>query len=300
MVSLFILSGYSFKRTPARSCFAKQARQLMLPYFIMAFMSIFITFLKNILMQRELLYHVGSSALGFITVCSYGATYWGIEIGNSGTGWFLVALFFAWNILNTVFLLEKESHRVLAVILLGLLGFSVGGTLQYMFCVTQSLRAVVFLYVGYLIKKQKFFYAKQPALLLGLLVISWGISLLFGGVAVAENVWRLGIFDFVGSISGSLLLLKGYSYLELPCNKITEMIMKAGRYSYWIMVIHGIDLAGMHVNVVMRRLGFPYVLNLLLHFIWSVSFICVGCLVTDRIVRLAKRRKEYGSGETVG
>lgn len=117
---------------------------------------------------------------------------------------------------------------------------------------------------------------------------------------MAENVWKLGIFDFIGSISGALLLLKGYTYLEVPCNKVTEAIMMAGRYSYWIMVIHGIDFAGVQAYVVMRRLGLPYVLNILLQFIWSVLFICAGCVMTNRIVHLAKERSDYDSGKTVG
>ena len=286
MGCFFILSGYSFKKSSPGECLKKQARQYLPPYILMAVCSIAIVLVKNLLMRRNPMPKTVACVLGFGLAVSRGGFYGGRELGGCGTGWFLLALFLSWNLLNLIFQMDREWHRALAVVLLWSMGLLVRGLPQWIFCITQSLNALVFLYTGYLLKKEKFFQSKIPGPLFALLGVCAGIALVFGMADFSNNIWSLGVFSLLGSLAAAILALKAYTCLVVPDSGLTELVMKIGRYSYWIMVIHGIDIAGVQIHLVMRRLELPIYLNRCLLLTEYILFICGGCAVAEVFTRL--------------
>ena len=295
MASFFMISGYGFKATDSKSCFHKQVKQMLEPYFWMMLACVLIVSLKNILKGRAVFAEARDYALGFLLVHTDGSVpvYQGIQ--PSTTGWFLVTLFLSWNLLNLLFHIKKEKLRHLAVAAVALLGMCLTLIPVWIWCLPQSLLATALLYAGYLIKEKKVFYHKIPKkFLLGLFLL-WGVSLIFGAANMAANTWKLGMLDFLGAIAGGILLLKGYTYIEFPDVKATEIVMKIGRYTYWIMCLHGVSIGALKFETYIRRLQLAALPSLLLHIMADSIFIIIGCILLQYIAGIKhkyQRRKK--------
>lgn len=287
VVSFFVISGYGFRPANMRKCLKKQCRQILLPYCYMAISCIAIIIIKNLLKGRNLLEDVTPCARGFFFAHTGSSVLFGKHIFEVSSGWFLWTLFWAWIILNAVFLLKDEKKIHVAVVCLGILGMCLTVLSPWIWCIPQSLLAAVLLYIGYLIKTKKFFACVMPVKYIVFCVMLFGISLAFGGSNMGSNYWRLGALDFMGTVAGTLLLLKIYSYILMPDNLIIEIIMMIGRYTYWIVCLHGIDMIAVNFENIIVHFELPYPVNILLHMGLDATFIAVGC----KVILFAKKHR---------
>lgn len=294
VVSFFVISGYGFRPTNMRKCLKKQCQQILLPYIYMAVACIAIIMLKNLVRGRALLVDVAPCVRGFLFSHTGSSSLFGKHIFEVSSGWFLWTLFLAWIILNTVFLLKDEKKIHAAVVCLGVLGMCLSLRSSWIWCIPQSLLAAVLLYIGYLIKTKKFFARVMPVKYIVLCALLFGVSLVFGASNMGSNYWKLGALDYLGTVAGTILLLKIYSYILMPGNLFTEVIMTIGRYSYWIVCLHGIDMIAINFENIIVHFQLPYVANVLLHMGLDALFIAAGCKVMLTVKKYKIKKSLYG------
>lgn len=281
MVSFFILSGYGFKPVRTGESLKKQAKQLLFPYFLVAAACVGILVLKNIVRGRPAIFRIMPYLLGFIFAPDR-VNQFPFEIREISIAWFFLALFLSWNLLNLILNRIKERRKQIGLmILLTAGGMSLTMHSPWIWCIPQTLLATPLLYIGYLMKQERFFRKKLSIWQLTVLGIVWGISVLFGEEEMALNIWRLGLLDYAGSVAGAVLLIKGYTCLELPENRITEAVMSIGRYTYWIVCLHGIDMTAVKWETYIRYAGIPFPCNILMHIVLDSLFIAAGCVILN-------------------
>lgn len=299
VVSFFVISGYGFRPTNMWKCIKKQCQQILLPYCYMAIACIVIMLIKNLIRGRAILEEIIPCVSGFF-FCHTGSSYlFGKYVFEVSSGWFLWTLLLAWIILNAVFLLKDEKKIHVTVFCLGILGMCLTLYSPWIWCIPQSLLAAVLLYIGYLIKTKKFFFSVMPIKYIVLSILLFGVSIIFGASNMGSNYWRLGVLDFWGTVAGTILLLKIYSYIIIPDNLFTEIIMTIGRYTYWIVCLHGIDMIAVNFENIIIHFHLPYVVNILFHIGLDALFIVLGCKVILEVKKYRIKKSLYGGKKNV-
>lgn len=291
MPTFFVISGFGFWPSSMKKCIKKQAAQFLLPYLYMALASILLVCLKNIIQGRPPFYDVRSYIYGFLLVHMGKTSILDIKIREASTGWFLWTLFWGWILLNLICKIKAEKVRNLIIALTAVFGIALTKRPIGIFCIPECLQVCVMLYVGYMIKTKKWFYhpmSGRQRMVLGTFSL---IFLAFGGANMGESYWKLGILDFLGSMAGTLLLLKAYTFLVLPDNKVVDCIMTAGRYSLWIMCLHGIDMLAVNWENVIVHIVLSVWGSIGIHFLLDILVIVSGCKVLYEMQKIRFRRK---------
>ena len=277
MPSFFIISGFGYKPMEIKSFIGRYTKMLLLPYLYTAMAVIIIVLLKDLIRGRDVI----------PDLITYGCSFLFVHLGKGselmpflkevGTVWYVWTLYFAFFLLNITFLTKSDVAEKVSVILMILFGMYISKFRLEIFCIPQTLVACGLVYIGYLLNKNKWFYKPIPKIWRFFLVFFATVSLIFGGSNIGESYWRLGLIDYIGSIATALLLLKAYSYIVLPTSRIIELIMTLGRYSLWILCLHGVDMIAMKWENVIFYLNFPIWINIGLHVILDGTFIFIGC-----------------------
>lgn len=291
MPTFFVISGLGFRPSSMKKCIRKQAGLFLLPYLYMALTSVFLVCLKNIIQGRPPLFDVLSYIYGFLLVHMGKSSILNIKIREASTGWFLWTLFWGWILLNLICKVKNEGIRNIIIALTGIFGIALTKWPIGIFCIPECLQVCIMLYTGYMIKTKKWFYDVIPfrqKIVLGVFSL---IFLSFGGANMGESYWKLGILDFFGSMAGTLLLLKAYTFLVLPDNKAVECIMTVGRYSLWVMCLHGIDMLAINWENVIVHMRFPIWISIGTHLFLDALFIGGGCVVLYKLQKVRYRRR---------
>jgi len=242
LFGLFIISGYGFCASEPLDCLKKQAKLLLLPYGCMLAACLLIQTIKNIRAGDPFWRDLAGYIFSFVFATSGDSSLYPFSTVWVWTRWIPVALFVAWNVLNAIFLIKDERLQSATALLIGVLGVMTTNFKPWIWCIPQGLQAAFLLYIGWNLKRTNFFSRKMPVPLLISLLIPACISLFFGKVDMPENIYRLDFLDYLGSAAGAVLLLKLYSCLDLSGVPLAEEISAIGRYTYWIICIHAVDM----------------------------------------------------------
>ena len=300
MPLFFIISGYGFVPNSVKNTFRKMAKALLLPYLVVAFVFTIAhpitVYLQtqdwNAAMDRGI-----SVALAFLLGNPIpGKTFFGIKLYHCAIVWFLLALFWAYNILN---LLLKRAHKrtqTAVVLVCAALGYGLFQKEFTYFCLPHGLIATGYFYVGYLLKKFKLIEKGLPCkwmypawIAVALVYASWGeFDLCYGK-------FRFFPIDYFGVVFLALLLLVIGIYLGRLEWKVFDVINSVGIHSYWVICIHSFEQKCLPWNsFVQLTEDWPnagFALTLLI----KAAIIAVGCKLLKRMNkwRYRKQKRAY-------
>lgn len=248
MPALFVISGIVFKPIEIGKSIGKYAKRLLVPLYA-----------GGILLLIYRMFHVWSVSGG-----KEDYLYWlkrtikavlfasGVsspkgfeEMPAFGMLWFLAAMFWAMILFNLVIrLTEKKNLRVSMYVCVAVaaIGYWITTRTWLPMNFDISMMAVVYLFMGYAIKKRDLLGNKKEAF--GLLWISialWVMNYaLQGKIEMAQRNYKLFVLSFLASMAGSYILIFLCARLYQN-NVVTRFLSFIGSHSLEFLVFHFID-----------------------------------------------------------
>lgn len=187
----------------AEETIKKRMKQLLPPYILTSLAIIMISILKNgvgILVGKGTYSNLLHELCVWIYASFYGAgsTHEGpIKVIPIGAIWFLLALIFSSYFVRKAL---DYKHPGLIVAVIALLGYSSSKIVWLPWSIQAGMTASVFLYIGVVMKRQKFLERNIHAEAFEIAGILWLNEILHGWpcIGIVENQYPNGAFDFVG------------------------------------------------------------------------------------------------------
>ena len=246
MAAFFMISGFGFFKRSPKKCFAIQKKMLLKPYGITACSIVMTKLVLAILEQRsfrenggELIptYLLGLNAEG-------GAVIRGIPVESVSIFWFILALFGAWNLYNTIARLKSEKKQMALVIGCTAAGYFLTKLSKiWPFCLPMALIAVGYLAAGERIRKHGLLRKKLSPVQWLILILPILVSSAFGYINIVACEWRLGPLDVLSTFCMGYLLLRFYAHaMEWGRRgKITAVLEEIGFHSIWVVSLHAYE-----------------------------------------------------------
>ena len=117
-----------------------------------------------------------------------------------------------------------------------------------------------------------------------------------GNIEVSQNVWALGMLDYVASAITGFLLLRLCMLLnaERFKSKVTRALRTIGRYSLYILCVHTMEYLAFPWTKVQSLVSGHVVLGIVITFVMRCLIIAVGSRLLKRGLERRRRRKKYG------
>ena len=287
MPAFFLVSGYGFRKRPLRKCIRQQASMILRPY---CYVAVSAVFLHLVIHYRTFGYWQGAVketlkvAAGFLLVLPRNKEMFGVVFFSCGAIWYLAALFLGWIFLDWIMERLPERYVGAGVAACVCLGWLLGKDRTTPFCLSQGMIAVGMLYLGYQIKKKKWFSRQLTwrllagggaAILLSLLVTLW-----YGKADnMADGVWALGPFSILLNSFLGYLLLRLFLRWNQRENRICDGIAKIGRYSLWVFAVHTVEMTAIPWYLLAGRWETHPAMGVLLLFILRSLLIFAVCAI---------------------
>lgn len=237
-IPLFVLiSGYGFRPGKIGKVLKNQFEMLIKPYIIVAILAsaahllIHYCFFKSF---RGAVEATISIAGGFLLGLADSQSYGGYSFFSIGAVWFLLNLFIAWNILNLIFKYFSEKVRIFICVLSAATGALLWIFVKPPYSIDRALASVLFLYLGYLLKKYDVLSMKFSTGYILLAVVSCLVAIysyIWGQQSGNMIATALGVFMF----PQVLVIMYGVIRLNRFDFPFREMFARVGRYSLWLM-----------------------------------------------------------------
>lgn len=238
----FMISGYGFRRQKLSKCLKVQWQMIIIKYIIVSVIVIAGECAKNVILGKPVIDKLKTFGSAYLLgICPGKTTVGEWYIESIGPVWFLVALVLATLILNTLFLVTNEYVRMilLAVGAAAITRLPFGGFIP--FCIYQSVICACFMYIGYMIKKEKVLLNPVSKWTLAIFILICVADIPFGNIEVSQNVYKFGFLDFaVGCIAG-YLLLELFMIVSQKKGFVSTRLKKIGFCSLDILCIHTIE-----------------------------------------------------------
>ena len=246
MPLFFIISGYGFVWSNGGTLLRKTVRSLLLPY---AVVMVSFGILQPIFAclqggNWELAINKGVSVLlaFLLGIPIPGKVLFGIKLSHCAIVWFLLALFWAHNILNLILKMKRIVVQIAAVVACAAVGYWLFQLNITYFCLPHGLIATSYVYLGYALKRYRIIQKGLPFkwmypvwVIIAVLYANWGeFDLCYGKFA-----WFP--VDYIGVMFLALLLLGIGIYLGQFDWKALDIIHRIGGYSYWVLCIHSVE-----------------------------------------------------------
>lgn len=294
MPMFYIVSGIGSKKTESRKCLKKSAGNLLLPWiWVIAFVAILFPIFHYMFFHwwpgavSEML----KTVLGILSGCrNSGEQIWGIELYESSAAWFLFSLFVALNLMNAIWKVPDEKRRLFFVGLCVLTGLWCKVVNIWYFCIPDGLMAVGYVYLGSCIKKQKWVEKRCPIWQWAILV---GIFLLNEMVKRSGVVWKTvrELLLFLGTGCWGLIFIRFTLWANRFSGSILEGIRKIGRYSYYIMCIHSVEMSCIPWYLFAQKFSTHPYLGFFLQMVLRGIIIGLGCMCLTRIMKYRHQKR---------
>lgn len=247
MPAFFLISGYSFKNQPYKIKIKKDFKTMLIPYIWVFGCTVVLFPIIHYICFRwwpGALHETVRYALGFLFgFAKSGTVVFGYSTYRCSPMWFMLTLFIAQNIMNGI---VKISSRKKQLVCIGICFFAswwlYGIDFQYL-CMPQSLLAVVYCYIGHLIKKKDFLekIIDQKWTYVFLFVVTL-LQSVKGKFSMATGIFEMGFFleALMACMGGLLFFLIGIQGNRLEWKQL-DGIKHVGVYTYWILCIHSIE-----------------------------------------------------------
>ena len=250
MPMFFMVSGFGFKEKPEKTVLKKTFSELLIPYiraipiFLIAYCA-----LRCILFSSgwDLIKAAAKGACGYLLGIPAPGYFFENDYISAGALWFFLALFIATNLLNIVLKIKNSTMQTIAVILIVAAGYMLL-KLNFMFyCIPQGLMALGFCYFGFILKKQKlldrWMYSRWAYLILVPIWLLMQIATITGiGTGFDMATGNFYLIEYLGAGCSGLLSMMVSIHCSRYDWKGLECIGTVGRYSYWILYTHAIEM----------------------------------------------------------
>lgn len=247
--TLFIISGYGFRKTSFKKCVSKQFWVLIMPFVITAIIT---TFFYTILVY---LTHLGwlrftaieslKRVLGFALGLSKETVYFGIDLNTCGPIWFLIGLFIGNVVFNLLANRFEEKKLLIASAVTAFIGWLSGIWITLPWSISQGLVAVLFICIGYLAKKNKCFMSpigtKKVALMVIVLIVAF-MMISLGDFNMAEGDYTCGALSIIEFGILGILITHLFLYLNRFNGVFSNALRKIGRVSLYVMCVHTVEV----------------------------------------------------------
>ncbi len=312
MPVLLIISGYGFRKRIPSKFFKMNSRDLLKPYGITMIATVilnicihyaFFRYLPGAL--KESIKVFGGMLLGFSQTTSIGK----ITLFANGPIWYVLALFWALCIFNVILNNTNEKQLPCIVMIVSAIGWLLSFIKYTPFCLSQGMIGVIYIYIGYILKKIKFFIRehslKEKLVLLFAVIIPNIVLCYFGMVTeMADNVYSLGPITYMENGLYGIFVIYIFLRMNFLKGKISSVIRTIGRYSLYVMCIHTIEMVAVPWYVVAEHFeanpitGFIviYIFRLILIFSICFLFIKITGFIKERMMKW-KTQKSLSQGQ---
>lgn len=287
----FFIFGYSFREKKVKACIAEQCKYVLVKYLFIAIVVIIGLVLKDLLKNKDAITTAKSYIVSFVFgICPGEAEFKGIFIHSIGPAWFLLAMALGSIILNFLFKLEEWLRIIL---LMTMVAFATSMEWHYFipYCIVQTMVCMAYMYCGFWIKKSKWLLRKIKVTEVIVLVAIALFTVPRGNIEVSQNVWQLGMLDFVGSISVGLLLIKLFMFLDEFKAGFMKIFRKIGANSFDIFMFHSIEYIVVPWDKISSRITGSSVLGYIIVLVARVFVIVISCWIIKQIRKLLWKKK---------
>ncbi len=296
--ALLIIAGYGFRKKSIDKAWRHYAKELLRPYFITVIVVIIFEFCIHYAFFRwipgaleETAKVLGGMVYGVTQTREFGQ----ITLFANGAVWFLLAMFWALVLYNIVVNCIDDKYVIFVSIGISIIGWILSFWKYTPFGLSQGLVAVLYIHIGYRLKKSKALISKhslKEIVLYFLVCVVPNILLLcFGMITnMADNVYSLGPISYIASGLWGVGILS----LFLKLNKFTGVLVGGiriiGRYSLYVMCVHSVEMITVPWYILTGRfengiIGFFVILFA------RLLFITVGCMLIVFIKKRLKRAR---------
>lgn len=280
----FMMSGYGFRKQSMKRCIQDRVKYLLKPYAYTGLIVLVLAVLKIVVKGDSVFRALTQYGVPFLIGLCPGNTQLGnIYLGSIGPMWFIVVLAVAWIALNIIMKLEKQY--LIWMVLFVLVAFAVQLPFYAFipFCIVQSLTCICYIYVGYVLKKEKVLlrnWTKSEWIVLWLVLLC---IVPFGSIEISQNMWKLGMLDYAASLIAGILFLKYCTFFSQWKGKIADFLCVLGRHSMDILCVHSIEYLVFPWKRLREWLPNNISVEIFCILIIRVGFIIMGCIIISRV-----------------
>ncbi len=229
----FVISGYVYKHK--KGSYIKDFWQLAIPYAVVVLIVMISTKIMGGTPYYGSMRDVLRSAL-----FGCGGKHKGISL--IGAIWFFPTMYFARRYMDFIFVTaKKEVHRALlvAAFVLSAVGLS-KEKIWLPLNVDVAMVAVLFMYVGYLLKEKNFRMNAETAIVA---LCLWFASIHCEKINIGKRDYELWFITFAGAVAASILIIELFRRLEgmRISAALTGFFAFTGKHTIALLCIHDLD-----------------------------------------------------------
>lgn len=248
MPALFVISGMVFKSMGVGKSIGKYGKRLLIPLYGGSIL-LLIYRMYDISTwggkKEDYLYWIERTIKSALFGSGVAQPKGFPDIYALGMLWFLAAMFWAMILFNGIMRVTEKMTMTVSMfvcIMVGYVGYLITLRMWLPMNFDISMMAVIYLFMGYAMKKRDLLSQKREAFSLFIIsIILWGINfVLEGKIEMAQRCYGLYILSFLASMAGSYILI--YLCAKLYQNNIvTRFLSFIGSHSLEFLVFHFID-----------------------------------------------------------
>lgn len=295
----FIISGLFF--TPREGLVKNRFKQLIKPYIttsiiILLFgeLKIFLKLIIGASNFKDILKYFASTLLAMIYGSGSRNDFISFNINSIGAIWFFLALIWSIAFLQLILkYINKNIFQFCIILILFLLGYITSKSTWFPFSLQSGMCAVIFLYIGYLVKmninnKNKLFEYKKSIFIISL--VAWIIAIYFSylnnNMSIVRCYFPNPIINLIGACGASytiiIIFMKLEKYKLVYNSKLYRLICYIGKNSLIFMCIHLIELTFIPWQII-YLLPIPASISLILIIFSKIVFNTVCVYIINRI-----------------
>jgi len=242
MPLFFLLAGaFVSKKYSNQEYIKRKAKQLIIPYVFTCAILILLSLIENILkgtfdnIDADIQKWFLAALYGSGNIEKYGFT-------RIGAIWFLLAMF-----MSCVFIrfISDKKNAAFYVAFVVIVGYLTSWIAWLPFSIQSAMVASGYVYIGYVSRERHVLDRKFNGLWSIPVVIVWILTILFGKVNMARNLFKYGVFDFIGALCGAyivLIICKLIDNKRILPSVIINMLCFYGRNSLIVLCFHFVEL----------------------------------------------------------
>ena len=249
MPALLIVSGYGFRKTTTGKCLHRLFKTLLIPFFVTVVLTAAVHLVTRTIFYGSFIYQIKESLkifLGGLLGVTQTVSIAGHDVYDCGPIWFMMALVVSSLLFNELLKCFEGKYLFIASLIISCVGWvlSLGPGLPLTF--SQGLVATLYICIGYMAKKEKFFVSFSDAKkMVKIIVPTIIVYLLFKGAGgtfyMAHNTYSYGpIAIFVNALVATLIII-GFLHLNRFSGRISDVFRNVGRNSLYVLCAHSIE-----------------------------------------------------------